>query len=81
MPRLISNQILMNGLDRLKQTDGEATELLQRRFLNRETALEVAYSRNLSEDVVFQRQRAAITHLARVIWSQEMELCSSGFGR
>ena len=75
MPRLISNQILMNGLDRLKQTDGEATELLQRRFLNRETALEVAYSRNLSEDVVFQRQRAAITQLARVIWSQEIELC------
>jgi hypothetical protein len=72
--RLISNQVLMNGLDGLKQADEEAADLLERRFLNRETALEVAYSRNLSEDVVFQRQRAAITQLARVIWGQEMDL-------
>ena len=74
MPRLVCNQILMNGLDHLKQADAEAADLLQHRFLNQETAREVAYSRNLSEDVVFQRQRAAIAQLARVIWSQEMEL-------
>jgi hypothetical protein len=73
-PRLISNQVLMNGLDGLKRADEEAADLLHRRFLNRETALEVAYSRNLSEDVIFQRQRAAITELARSIWGQEMEL-------
>ncbi len=74
-PRLITNQILMNGLDRLKQSDEEAADLLQRRFLNRETALEVAYRRNLSEDVIFHRQRAAIAQLARLIRGQEMELC------
>jgi DNA polymerase III delta prime subunit len=74
-PRLISNQILLNGLDRLKQTDEEAADLLQRRFLNQEIALEVAYRRNLSEDIIFQRQRAAITQLADVIWGQEVELC------
>ena len=73
-PRLISNQILISGLDCLKQTADETAELLQRRFLNEETALEVAYSQNLSEDIVFQRQRAAITQLAQVIWGQEMEL-------
>jgi len=73
-PRLISNQILMGGLDCLKQTDAEAADLLQRRFLNEETALEVAYSRNVSEDIVFQRQRSALTQLAQVIWSQEIEL-------
>jgi len=73
-PRLISNQILMDGLDCLRRTDEQGADLLQRRFLNRETALEVAYSRNVSEDVVFQRQRAAITQLARTIWGQEMAL-------
>lgn len=73
-PRLISNEILMDGLDRMKQVDEEAADLLQRRFLNRETALEVAHRRNLSEDVVFQRQRAAIAQLAQVIWGQELEL-------
>jgi DNA polymerase III delta prime subunit len=73
-PRLISNQILINGLDCLKQTDEEAADLLQRRFLNKETALEVAHSRNLSEDVIYQRQRAAIAQLASVIWGQEVEI-------
>ena len=73
-PRWISNQILIEGLDRLKELDGEAATLLQRRFLNEETALEVAYSQNLSEDVIFQRQRVAIARLAQVVWNQENEL-------
>lgn len=72
--RLISNQILMIGLDHLKQANEESADLLERRFLNRETAQEVAYKRNLSEDVIFQRQRAAIAQLAWVIWNQEIEL-------
>jgi DNA polymerase III delta prime subunit len=73
-PRLISNEILVNGLDRLKQADEDAANLLERRFLSRETAQAVAYSRNLSEDVIFQQQRAAIAQLAQVIWGQEMAL-------
>jgi hypothetical protein len=73
-PRLISNQILLDGLDCLKQSDEEAADLLQRRFPNQETALEVAHRRNLTEDIVFQRQREAIKGLARAIWAHEMEL-------
>lgn len=74
-PRLLTNQILLNGLDCLKQTDKEAVDLLEQRFLNQKTARQVAYGCNLSEDVIYQRQRAAIARLAQVIWSQEMELC------
>jgi DNA polymerase III delta prime subunit len=73
-PRLISNQILLEGLDRLKETHAEGADLLQRRFLDQETALEVAYRWNLSEDVIFQRQRAAIAQLAWAMWSQEVAL-------
>lgn len=73
-PRLITNQILLNGIDCLKQADEEIADLLKSRFLNRETARELAYQRNWSEDVVFQRQRAAIARLAEVIWSQEAAL-------
>jgi DNA polymerase III delta prime subunit len=73
-PRLISNQILLDGLDSLKQDDVGAADLLQRRFPNQETARKVAYSWNWSEDIVFQRQRAAIVQLSRLIWEQEMEL-------
>ncbi len=73
-PRLISNQILLAGLEHLKQLDGEGADLLQRRFLDQETALEVAHRRNLSEDIIFQRQRAAIDQLAELIWQQEQTL-------
>jgi hypothetical protein len=73
-PRLISNQILLDGLEHLKRSNAEGADLLQRRFLNRETALEVAHRRNLTEDIIFQRQRAAIEGLARAIWDQELEL-------
>jgi DNA polymerase III delta prime subunit len=73
-PRLISNQILMDGLDSLKQVDEGAADLLQRRFPNQETALKVAYRWNWSEDVVYQRQRVAIAQLAQLIWDQEVAL-------
>jgi hypothetical protein len=74
-PRFVTNQILIDGLDCLKQIAEQAADLLQRRFLNQETAMAVAHSHNLSEDIIFQRQRAAISRLAQVIWTQEMELC------
>mgnify|MGYP000101547700 CR=1 FL=1 len=73
-PRLVSNQVLITGLDDLKQIDPAAFELLQRRFLNKETAREIAYRFNMSEDVIYQQQRAAIAGLARLIWRQEMAL-------
>lgn len=72
--RLISNQVLMEGLDRLKSIDPEAFDLLQRRFLNRETAREIAYRFNVGEDVIYQRQRTAIEQLSQVIWEQEIKL-------
>jgi hypothetical protein len=73
-PRLITNQVLIEGLDLLKEVNAEAYDLIQRRFLNKETAREVAYSLNVSPDVVYQRQRAAIQQLAQFIWAQEARL-------
>ncbi len=73
-PRLLSNQVLMNGLDQIKSLDADAADLLERRFLNTETAREVAYSFNVTADVIYQRQRSAIEQLARVIWDQEQVL-------
>lgn len=74
MPRLITNQILLDGLDCLRRSDELAADLLRHRFLNQETALEVAHSRNVSEDVIYRRQRAGIAQLAQMIWGQEMAL-------
>jgi DNA polymerase III delta prime subunit len=72
-PRLMSNRILLAGLERLKQSNEAGADLLQRRFLDQEKASAVAYRRNLSEDIIFQQQRAAIDQLAQVIWQQELE--------
>jgi len=77
-PRLVSNKILLEGIEGLKQTAGEElADLLQRRFLSHETARQIAYRKNISVDIVFQRQRAAIVQLANFIWSQEQALRES----
>lgn len=79
--RLISNQVLLNGIERLRQGNEEAANILQSRFLNQETAQAVGFRRNLSEDIIFQHQRAAIQQLAEVIWSQEKALIKERFER
>ncbi len=73
-PRFITNQILMNGLDALESMDAEVAALIKQRFLNEETAREIAYRFNVSPDVIYQRQRMAIGQLARTIWNQELVL-------
>lgn len=73
-PRLISNQTLLDGLECLKTVNARGAELLQRRFLDKETALEIAHRWNITEDMVFQRQREAIGQLAETIWQQEGQL-------
>jgi hypothetical protein len=73
-PRLITNQILLAGLEQLKQINNEGADLLQRRFLDRETVQEIAYRCNKSPDMIFQQQRLIIEQLAEIIWQQELEL-------
>jgi hypothetical protein len=72
--RLITNQILLSSIERLRQIDEKAGNLLHWRFLDQETAQAVSYRLNWSEDIVFQRQRAAIAQLTDIVWNQEQEL-------
>jgi hypothetical protein len=69
---LLINQVLIEGLDRLKPLNTEAVNLLQRRFLSEETAREIAYSLNTTADSVYHQQRDAIAQLAQAIWRREM---------
>lgn len=80
-PRMRSNQILLQGLTAMKQVDQEGADLLERRFLDQETAEAVGYRRNQSADIIFQRQRAAIKHLADLIWTKEQELVQARLQR
>lgn len=72
-PHLLINQVLIEGLDRLKRGNAKAADLLRRRFLNEETAREIAYSRNTSPDSIYHEQRAAIAQLSQAIWRYEIE--------
>jgi hypothetical protein len=72
-PRLVTNKILLSALESLKQVNRQGAELLQWRFLNQETAKEVAHRWNVGQDVIFQWQRAAIDQLAEVVWEHELE--------
>lgn len=73
-PRLMSNQILLAGLEHLKQINAKGAELLERRFLDQEKAQRLAVRWNVSPDMIFQQQRPAIEQLADVIWQQELNL-------
>lgn len=69
--RLATNQVLMQGLDMLKQQNPVGADILSLRFMDEETVLMVARKLDLSEDQVKRRQREAITDLTGVIWEQE----------
>ncbi len=71
---LLRNQILHEGLLQLEQLDAAAAELLRWRFLDGNTARQVAHRLNYTENIVYQRQRAAIETLAQLLWTRELEL-------
>ena len=73
-PHTAINQLLLDALEWLRKTTPEAADLLQRRFLDQQTAQAVAYSLNATEDIIYQNQRKAIKNLAHLIWEQEQAL-------
>ncbi len=64
-------QIMLDALDTLNRERGQLAEILRLRFLDDLTAQEVAHQLNLSENVVYKRQQAAIKALAAILWRQE----------
>ncbi len=66
-------EIVRQALDILgQQTGNTLDQILRLRFLDRLTAQQVANRLNLSENVVFKRQQAAIESLADIIWRFEI---------
>jgi hypothetical protein len=72
---LAIREVLREGLDELTAQGGsEAAQILQIRFLDGMTAGATANRLNLTEDVVYKRQRTAIEELADIVWQMEGEL-------
>jgi len=69
-------QLLLAALNTLAEQIGEdAAQVLRLRFLDALTAAETARRLNLTEDVVYKRQQAAVAELAAIIWQAELEAC------
>jgi DNA polymerase III delta prime subunit len=71
---LTINRFLMDAINRLSKTNPPAAELIQHRFLDQDTAQQIAYRLNISENAVYQRQRTAIEHLSHAMWALEREV-------
>jgi len=73
-PDLAVKQVLLEGLDTLEQhAGGDGAQILRLRFLDGHTAAGTANRLNLTADVVYKSQRAAIADLAHIIWQAEVE--------
>ena len=73
-PDLAVKGVVLEALNSLEeQAGGEGAQILRLRFLDGYTATATANRLNLTEDVVFKRQRTAISDLAHIIWEAEVE--------
>ena len=75
---LAVKELLLEALTVLEQqAGGDGVQILRLRFLDAHTAAGTANRLNLSTDVVYKNQRAAITDLAQIIWQAEVEVRST----
>ncbi len=63
--------VLSRGLERLAQSDPTGADLLSRRFVQGQTAHQVAHALGYSESMIWTRQRQAIATLAQIITEAE----------
>jgi hypothetical protein len=73
-PDQATKDLLLDGLNTLEQqARAEGARILRLRFLDGYTGRATAHRLNLTEDVVYKRQRAAIQDLAAIIWQAERQ--------
>lgn len=69
--RLATNEVLLAGLKHLEQQQSQAAQILEKRFLDRETTLRVSTLLELSQDQVKHKQREALQWLAEILLDME----------
>ncbi len=73
-PDQATKEILLEALNTLEQyAGGEGARILRLRFLDGYTGRATAHRLNLTEDVIYKRQRVAIQDLAAIIWQAERQ--------
>ena len=72
-PRQVTNQILLQALETLRKTHESAASLLQKRYLDAMSVIQLANQLNVAESTVYTMQREAIQMLADTMRSMEWE--------
>ena len=70
--RQATNQVLAEGLKKLKTQNETGAKILENRFRDHQTGLQVAFRLNLSRVQMNRQQRTAIKELTQILWHQEM---------
>ena len=70
--RLATNRVLLTALDALEAAREPDATLLRRRFLDDKSVFNVANELNIAEPTLYRRQKAAIRHLAEIIYATEV---------
>ena len=72
--RQVINQILRDGIERLKENFPVYASVLRLRFLDKLSVLQVVNQLHLGESTVYAHQRAAIDKLAEIVLMQEAQV-------
>lgn len=64
-------ELVLNLLEKLKMKEPLAAQLLRERFLDDEMVYVLANRHNLSENMIYRRQREALAALAEIAWAEE----------
>lgn len=72
--RQVINQILRDGIERLKENSPVHASVLHLRFLDKLSVLQVANQLHMAESTVYAHQRAAIDKLAEIVAMQEQQV-------
>ncbi len=71
---LAVKEVVLDALRALEaHAGGDAAQILRLRFLDGYTAAATANRLNLTQDVVYKRQRSAVEDLAKIIWQRELD--------
>ncbi|NJN83090.1 MAG: AAA family ATPase [Caldilineaceae bacterium] len=70
-PRQVTNQLLLNAIEVLRQTHESAAHLLQKRFLDLMSIIQLANQLNVAESTVYGMQREAIDLLTDTVRNLE----------
>ncbi len=72
--RLATNEILLEGIEKLESQDKIGSKILRERFLNDETTLKVAFMLEMGQDQVNRRQRKALETLTDILAMEDQLL-------